>query len=41
VSTAVVLEAIRLIGGRERGVRFYFAGSSEMFGNTTLNARGK
>jgi GDPmannose 4,6-dehydratase len=41
VSTAVVLEAIRLSGGRERGVRFYFAGSSEMFGNTTLNARGK
>jgi len=41
VSTAVVLEAIRLSGGREGGVRFYFAGSSEMFGNTTLNARGK
>jgi GDPmannose 4,6-dehydratase len=41
VSTAVVLEAIRLSGGRKKGVKFYFAGSSEMFGNTTPNARGK
>jgi GDPmannose 4,6-dehydratase len=41
VSTVVVLEAIRLSGRREKGVKFYFAGSSEMFGNTTPNARGK
>jgi GDPmannose 4,6-dehydratase len=41
VSTAIILEAMRLSGRRERGVRFYFAGSSEMFGNTTPNARGK
>ncbi|MGC9119712.1 MAG: GDP-mannose 4,6-dehydratase [Thermoproteus sp.] len=38
-STAVLLEALRLSGMKE--ARFYFAGSSEMFGNTVTNPRRK
>ncbi|MGC8974433.1 MAG: GDP-mannose 4,6-dehydratase [Thermoproteus sp.] len=38
-STAVLLEALRLSGLRD--AKFYFAGSSEMFGNTVPNSRGK
>jgi GDPmannose 4,6-dehydratase len=41
LSTAIILEALRLSKGHEKGVKFYFAGSSEMFGNTILNHKGK
>jgi GDPmannose 4,6-dehydratase len=41
LSTAIILEALRIWGARQKGTRFYFAGSSEMFGNTKPNSKGK